>query len=384
MSITKLVSSIAAIIIISILAGMCFEINGSTDILIVQSPWDGTLTYYTTPGVKPQWFGNTTTYPKRDMYEFEVQVRFNDGGHGVMKGSVQFEYPYDNEHLYLIHTKFGNPDAVKQKIIKTVTDKSIYMTGPLMSSKESYAEKRNYLITYPEDQIANGVYKTIQKDIKVRDELGNEKSQTIVEIVQKNGMPERQEASILGEFGMRAFNFAIASLPYDDAVEAQIKQQQQITMDVQTAIATAKKAEQNAITVAKEGEANAARAKWEQEVIKAKAVTEAEQKLAVSTLDAQSAEQYKKKKILEADGDATYKSRIINADGALSLKAQTWLEAQKIWANAFATHQGNLVPQIVMGNGTSSNITQNGATMLMDLLTAKTAKDLNFDLGVKK
>lgn len=41
------------------------------------------------------------------------------------------------------------------------------MTGPLMSSKESYAEKRTNLIRFIEDQISNGVYKTAQKDIKV-------------------------------------------------------------------------------------------------------------------------------------------------------------------------------------------------------------------------
>ena len=34
------------------------------------------------------------------------------------------------------------------------------MTGPLMSSKESYAEKRNELLRLMEDQVQRGVYRT--------------------------------------------------------------------------------------------------------------------------------------------------------------------------------------------------------------------------------
>ena len=62
-------------------------------------------------------------------------------------------------------------------------------------------------------------------------------------------------------------------MPYEETVEAQIRQQQSITMDVQTAIADAKKAEQRAITVEQQGRANAAEAKWAQEQIKATQVT---------------------------------------------------------------------------------------------------------------
>lgn len=78
----------------------------------------------------------------------------------------------------------------------------------------------------------------------------------------------RQEASPLDEFKLHAFNFAIQDVIYDQTVVNQIKQQQAAIMQVQTAIAQSKQAEQAAITAEKNGQAEAAKAKWDQEVIK--------------------------------------------------------------------------------------------------------------------
>ena len=239
-------------------------------IMVIQAPFTGELTWYTTPGAKWQGFGSVTKYPRRAIYNFETQVRFNDGGHGTMKGSIQYEMPLNIENLTELHIKFGSPTAIQKQLIETVTNKSAYMTGPLMSSKESYAEKRNDLIRYVEDQVIHGVYRTTSKEAKIKDQItGTDKTVTIVEIVTKNGVPERQEEPVLTIFGIRPFNFTITSLPYDETVEAQIKQQQVIAMDVQTAIADAKKAEQRTITVSEQGKANAAEAKWKQEGLKA-------------------------------------------------------------------------------------------------------------------
>ena len=60
----------------------------------------------------------------------------------------------------------------------------------------------------------------------------------------------RAETGQLARFGVRAFNFAIESIDYDATVTDRIKQQQGITMAVQTSIANAKKAIQDAVTAA--------------------------------------------------------------------------------------------------------------------------------------
>jgi hypothetical protein len=359
-----------------------FEINDANKILVVQSPIAGKLSWYTDAGVKWQGFGKVTKYPKRDIYEFKTSVRFNDGGHGTMEGSVSYDLPMDAKNLTNIQSKFGGPKALEAQLIATVVNKAIYMTGPLMSSKESYSEKRNYLIQYVEDQIQNGVYRTISKEVKTTDQMtGSDKTITQVEICMKNGIPERQEAAAMDVFGIKTFNFAINQLPYDPAVEAQIKGQQQITMDVQTAIASAKKAEQNAITVAKEGEANAAKAKWEQEVIKAREVTQAQQKMEVAALDMKAAEFKKKEQILLGEGEAERKKLVMTADGALDKKLEAYKEVNKAYAEAIAAYKGNWVPSVVMGNEGKAG--SNGASDLINMLNAKTAMDLGLRMEIK-
>ena len=372
------------IIILSIVGlFVCFntvEILNADRIMVIQNPFTGNLAWHTTAGPKAQWFGKVTKYYKRHIYKFKTPVRFNDGGHGTMVGSVQYEMPLDKTNLTAIHTKFGSQEAVSTQLIQTVVNKAIYMTGPLMSSKESYAEKRNYLISYVEDQIQNGTFKTISKEVKTTDPMtGAEKNVTEVEIVEENGVFARQEASTLTTFGIKTFNFAIEGLPYDETVEKQIKQQQQITMDVQTAIASAKKAEQNAITVAKEGEANAAKAKWEQEVIKAQMVTEAEQKRDVARLEKDAAEFNKKKLILEGEGEAAKKRLIMNADGALEKKLETYEKVTIAGFTEFAKQKW--VPEVQIG---STGEAGDAAMNMMSMWSTKIAYDLGLDMKNRK
>jgi len=358
-----------------------YEHLKADEIMVIQAPFSGKLTWYTTPGTKWQGFGKATTYPRRSIYNFETQVRFNDGGHGTMKGSIQYEMPLSIENLTELHIKFGSPSAIQKQLIETVTNKSAYMTGPLMSSKESYAEKRNDLIRYVEDQVVHGVYRTTSREAKIKDQItGTDKTVTIVEIVIKDGVPERQEEPVLTVFGIRPFNFTITSLPYDETVEAQIKQQQVIAMDVQTAIADAKKAEQRTITVSEQGKANAAEAKWKQEALKATEVTLAQQKLEVATLEAKTADQTKLRDILLGEGEATRKKLVMEADGGLEKKLDAIVKINDRYATAIEKYSGNWVPTIIMGSDNNgSGVAGSGAMQLIDLLTAKTARDLAVD-----
>jgi hypothetical protein len=357
-----------------------YEVNGANTIMVVQSPVKGTFHWYTDAGVKWQGFGKVTKYPKREIYEFKTPVRFNDGGHGTMNGSVSYELPLDDKNLSNIHMKFGSINALESQLISTIVNKAIYMTGPLMSSKESYAEKRNSLIQYVEDQIQNGVYKTVSKEIKTTDPMtGAEKNITVVEICMKNGIFDRQEIAAMNEFAIKTFNFAINSLPYDDAVENQIKDQQKLAMDVQTSIASAKKAEQDAITVAKKGEAEAAKAKWDQEVIKAKEVTLAQQKLEVAKLEAQAAEQTKRQQILLGEGEAGRKKLVMNANGALDVKVEAYEKIMMKFAETMGNYKGNWVPSVVMGESAKG---VSGASDLIEMLKVKTAMDLGLDMSI--
>ncbi len=397
---------------VMLLSGSLFETKEPDEILVIQSARTGELTWYTgTEAWVPQLFGTPTVYRKRDFYRFDtweenkegkgggrcadgIDIRFNDGGHGTLCGSVQFEMPLDTLNLTKIHTKFKGQEAVKSALIETVTGKAVYLSGPLMSSRESYAEKRNNLLFYIEDQIQHGVYKTVQIDKHVKDPItGQDKAATVVELVlDKDGRPQRQEAAVLEAFGIKAFNFAIRRLPYDEKVEAQIQEQQKITMEVQTSIADAKKAEQRALTVAEQGKAAAAEAKWKQEALKATAVTKAEQEKAVAITDAErqrdvaklqkdAAEFYKQEQILKGEGDAAYRQKVMQANGALEQKLEAYVTVMSKMATEFGKQKW--VPEVQYGGAVNGT---NSAQAMIDVLSTKALRDLGIDMkmGQKK
>ncbi len=419
-------------------AGSLLEDVAADENTVIQSPVYGQLDWYTTPGLKWQGFGTVTAYKKRSIYEFKqgawdeklkiwlggIVVRFNDGGHGTIFGSIQYQIPCpdqspcspaEQQKLTNLHSNYRGQAAVHSDLLKTVTNKAIYLVGTLMSSKESYAEKRPDLIHYVNDMVQNGVYRTRQWTEWVTDPVTNERKQvTKAEIVMdKDGKPERQEESVLGKYGILAFNFTIDSMPYDEVVEKQIRQQQEIAMNMQTSAAQAKMAEQSAITAEMQGKADATKAKWEQETLKAKAVTLAQQekevqetnakrdqnvqvinaernkrvaelggeaRLQVSVLDTKSAEQTKQANILLGEGEAARKKLVIEADGALEQKLAAW---ERTMPKIFESLRGSaMVPSVVMGNGGGKDGQTTTTLDFLNILTVKAAKDLALDMSI--
>ncbi len=331
------------ILIFVMFSGRLIENVDNSEIVIIQSAFSGKITVYTTPGPVTQNFGTATHYKKSNQFWFSnkkdetnkeasrseggednsIKIRFNDGGHGNISGSVRWYMPQDEKAILKLHTDFGSQLAIEQQLIRQVVTKAVYMTGPLMSSKESSAEKRNDLLSYIEDQSINGVYRTKQEDIKVHDDLMNtDKTITVVKIVEKANQPLRQEVSAIKQYNISLQGLAINAIDYDEEVEKQIKVQQQAYMQVQTAIANSKKAEQDAITTELQGKAAAAKAKWEQEVIKAQAITQAQQEKEVAALEAQTAILAAQKIKTDADAQSYANARLVSAGLTPQEKAQ--------------------------------------------------------------
>jgi hypothetical protein len=368
------------------------------EIVVKQNFFDGKLQVWNTPGVHWQNFGKLTRYKKSAQYWFSakvdegkaednsIKVRFNDGGHGKVSGSLRYNLPLNANKMIMLHSTYSSMDAIEKELIAQVVNKSVYMTGPLMSSRESYAERRNDLITYITDQVVNGVYRTEHKPVETIDPITGQKKN--VDFVQPKPNPsalngiEREEASPIQKFGMDANNITINSIEYDAQVEEQIKQQQQALMAVQQAMVNSKKAEQDALTVAKQGEAEAAKAKWAQEVIKATEVTKAQQDKDVATLqatknkevaalDLETAKLGAQKTITEAKAEADAKKLQLQANNALEQRLAAWVEIQKAWATAYGAQRQT--PDVVMGANSSGGTNQS----LVDMLMVKTARDLS-------
>ena len=398
--IVKVVLGVAALIVgIVLIANMVTTVNAD-EIVVKQDLIGGQLHIWDTPGVHWQNFGTITRYKRSAQFWFSaredegkktddsIKVRFNDGGHGNISGSLRYTLPTDPNKMLLVHQTFHSMGAIDHELIQQVVNKGVYMSGPLMSSRESYAEKRADLINYITDQIVYGVYRTEHEQVKTVDPITNqEKNVDVVKPKVQEGAPNgvaREEESPIQRFGMSASNITINGIDYDPVVEAQIKQQQEAIMAVQQAIVNAKKAEQDAITVEQQGKAASAKAKWDQEVEKATAVTSAEKDKAVAVTQAQkdkdvadlalqTAKLKAQQTVTEAKADADAKRLAMQSNNYFLERLEAWKDVAVAQANAIGAQRQT--PDVVMGQTGGGNASS--TQTVMDILAAKAARDMN-------
>src|SRR5579862_5479013 len=106
-----LILGIVGCIVLIVVSCMMFVNLDAGQIMVIQSPLSGDLTWHTSPGVKWQSFGKVTKYARRVQFWFSkkpdqgkktdepLKVRFNDGGHATISGGISWEMPSDPEHL---------------------------------------------------------------------------------------------------------------------------------------------------------------------------------------------------------------------------------------------------------------------------------------------
>lgn len=399
----------ALVLLISI--PQIIEVLDAKHVMTIQYP-NGNIETFTEPGPKMQWFGTVTKYERRASYEFDSdpacpkssqgghgysaqKIRFAEGGHAFLCGKLQWEMPTKPDRLIAIQKDFSSQNAIEQSLVGPALTNAIYFSGQTMTSQESSAERRGELLSYIEDQLKNGVYRTVTRQERQIDPITKqERNITRVEIViDKDGKPLRSNRSAIGEYGITLVQTSISEIKYEKEVEDQIKLQQQAQAAIKISIANATKAEQDARTAEEQGKANAATAKWLQEKIKATEVTKAEQEKAVATLNAEkerdvaklakdAAEFTKQEQILLGQGESERKRLVMSADGQLALKLETLKEINFRYADAIKGAQPHAwSPTVVMGAGASGS--PNTAAALVDLLMAKTARDLAVDVRVK-
>jgi regulator of protease activity HflC (stomatin/prohibitin superfamily) len=388
-----LILTVAIAVLGIIGATSLFEHIEAGQVAVFQS-LDGTLSTVTDPGWKYSGFAKITKYNRSFQYWFtapdqagkedeRVKIRFNDGGEARIGGSIRVDLPLDEGHLLDLHRTYRSEIAVENELIRPVLEKSIYFTGPLLNSKESYSDKRSDMLSYIEDQASRGVYQTDAKTVETIDPLSKERrTVTAVELRKgPDGNVLRQEASPIVRFSVKLYNLSLNKIDYDKTVEDQIKVQQEAIMQVQTAIANSKRAEQDAITAKAQGEATAAKAKWEQETINAKTVAEATGKALVAEQSKKEAEFIKQREILLGQGEAERKKLVMEADGALEKKLATYEKVMIESARLLSESKQPLVPSVVMGGGSGVNTS---VDQFIQLLGVKAAQDLGLDKAIQK
>ena len=375
-------------IIVAVLAIFCITCLGSLvedvpneEIVVNQVPITGTMEVWSQPGMYFQEFGNTTHYYKTQQLWFgsekngePIPVIFNDASDGMIYGSLRVKLPTDTEHMLRIQTDYNGMDRLMNDLVRPTVTKVIYASGPLMSAFESYAEKKNDLIEHITDQLNNGVYKTTVHEIETTDPLTGEVKKTKVAalIPDENaaGGYRRSEKSPFAYYGLEISQVAVSKIAYSEKVNAQIAQQQEANMLVQTSKAKSAAAQQEAIRAEEEGKAAAAKARWEQEKLKATAVTQAEQEREVSRLAAEKAEYEKKRIIAEGEAQAAANRALVSAGLTPLEKATIDKETAIGIAHELANSNVRWVPEIIMGgNGNSNNAMDAvGLNMMLDVV----------------
>lgn len=377
-------ASVIGVIVVVILSciGSLVEDVKNEDIVVNQVPITGTMNVWSEPGMYAQKFGHTTKYHKTEQLWFGAQgqgdpipVIFNDASDGLIYGSLRVKLPTDREHMLRIQTDYNGMDRLMNDLVRPTVTKVIYASGPLMSAFESYAEKKNDLIEYITDQLNNGVYKTTTKKVETIDPLtGDKKTINVASLIADSLAPggyKRSERSPFSYYGITIGSndggqVSVSKIAYSDKVNAQIAQQQEANMLIQTSKAKAAAAQQEAVRAEEEGKAQAAKAKWEQEKIKAVEVTKAEQEYEVSRLAALKANEVKKKIIAEGQAEAEA-NRLKVAAGLTPQERAEWEYKTKVGvAQAIA---GLELPKVVMGGGQNGN-------QAMDLMSLKFATEL--------
>src|SRR5579872_3378257 len=214
-----LVGIVAILVVVWVFSGTMITVQAD-EIVIKQDLAGGQLHVWDTPGPHAVLWGSVTRYKRSAQLWFSaredegnktddsIKVRFNDGGHGNISGSLRYALPTDQNKMITVHQTYHSMEAIDHELVRQVVNKGVYMSGPLMSSRESYAEKRADLINYITDQIQFGVYRTEHEQVKTTDPLtGQEKVVDIVRPKQNGHSPngvEREEESPIQRFGMTA------------------------------------------------------------------------------------------------------------------------------------------------------------------------------------
>lgn len=343
-------------------------------------------------------------------------ITFLGGVTATVDANVRVALPDGEQFLQLART-YRTPDNFVLQSIMPVMKSTLQSTAQLMTADDYYSGGATEFRQSFQDQITDGAYvvKRVEKQVKntrvaagsaiaakgtEQGEFGGDTSTLVVteKVLNKAGQPirlERQftklgvtvaDANILNIDPSKQFKERMVSIQRSQA-DLMLARQGRQTADEQKKLVTAngeKEVEEKRQITMRDQVEKTTNAETEKQL----AITTAERERERATIEKQTSQiEYEKAQIDAktkkelAEADAYAKKVVIQANGALEQKLAAYIETQKAWAQAYAQAR---VPSMVMGGGEGSLGRQTESQNLINLLTAKTAKDLSMDLSVNK
>lgn len=322
----------------------------------------------------------------------QINIRFSDATTADVKGITQYILPGDEKEMILIHNTHRSPVSLVSKRLAPYTKECLQSSAQLMSSEKHYGGGRAQMAQDFLDQLKEGVFLLRTEEGYEYDSLEKEKKRVYKTEIQynKDNLPKRKLSSIK-EYGITVADAAITDVDYEDKVDQKLIK----IIDAVTKSSISKQelmtAQQQTLTAKAKGEQALVEIEYQQKQEQTKQVVEAQTRVKVAeqerlqaTIALASSTIRVKERTLLANVTAYEKSTIIKADGALEKKLEAYKEVSGKWADAFAKYSGNIVPLYTTGNSSAGPYQGNGAINFMELMNAKTMKDLSTDLRISK
>lgn len=412
----KTIASGIGAVLMLIVVTMCVGWNDAGQRQVVQYA-NGDMSCQFEPGPYAKWFGSSHPYPDVMTFDFDkdvtggstidqagIAVRYRDGGLGTVFGIARYSLPSDCSTMLKLHKEFRSANGLAYKQLKPYTEEIANQTAGLMTSEESYAEKRGIYTDWFRTQLNKGRFKTRMDEIvttepgksycldeelltpEQREECASVKKTRERVPVIDDRTPDIHLESDIAQYGVTLTGFQLQAPDYEPKTLKQISDKRDATMGVITANANAERAKAEAVEAEQKGIKAVVEAKYAAEKIAAKEVVDAEKKVKLAVQQkleakekADAALHYKVEQIRRGEGEAARKKLVMQADGALEQKLAAWKEVNANYASAIGKHK--LVPDVQMGSTGEGSATP--ATELVNLMMVKTAKDLQLDMSMK-
>jgi len=350
--------------------------------------------YVKMPGSKVTTYPNVVTISNRGNETGStvdgrlIPIRFNDATKAEAQTVVRFRLPDLEKDMMRLHSEYINKEYLAMKGLQPYTIECLKNSAQLMDSEQHYSGGRAQLSQFFQDQLEVGLFILDTKETFTRDTVTGE-TKRIYESkirVDENGEKVRKKSD-LNIFGISVASATIEQVDYEAQVDAKLTKKIEASTRESVSKQNLVTAQQEAMTAEAEGRRRLVEIEYEEKQNQTQQLVQAETQVRLAlkdkekqkiALDGARLEAQKIKALAEAEAFA--KQKVMQADGALEKKLAAYKEVQEVWAKAFENYKGDLVPQFVTG---SPNGGSNGGLDFMQLMSAKAAKDLSLELGVK-
>jgi len=340
-------------------------------------------------------WGETTRYPhfitvlnttdkglQGSSIEDPYSVRLADNWSARISQTTRFKLPLDARQFIKLARNFGSPEHLLSAVLRPAVNASLDSVASLYSLEEYYAGGKR-------DRFKGEFRDTVSRGMRV---FGDN-------VANLNSKRERVAHSFQ-KYGISVDLAVMHSLHPDSSFVNLIKDRKHaVNKRILAKEKRLAEEEQHLLAIARQ-EIEIAKQKTEALIDQAKRITNAETEKAIGIITAEGrleqtqidiktahhalakAEVDAETRKITAQADAFERKAVFSVDGGLEKKLEVYAEANEVWAEAFAKRA---VPATFVGSGNSqtSNNLDHDAKAFMDLLTLKTARDLEIALNVE-